>query len=116
MTTIIRIEDIESKIFEIRNHKVLLDSDVADLYAVATREINQAVRNNPNKFPKGYILELTQLEWESVKSKFLTSPFGGGKVKLPKAFTEKGLYSLPLYLKARKPFRRLFQLLKLLRE
>ena len=102
MTTIIRIEDIESKIFEIRNHKVLLDSDVAELYFVTTREINQAVKNNPNKFPQGYVFELTQKEWEPVKSKFLTSPLGGGKVKQPKVFTEKGLYMLATILKGEK--------------
>ena len=62
MTTIIRLEDVESKIFEIRNNKVLLDSDVAELYEVETREINQVVKNNPNKFPQGSIFELTQKE------------------------------------------------------
>ncbi len=81
MTALVRLEDVESKIIEIRNQKVLLDSDVAELYSVATREINQAVKNNPKKFPQGYILELNQKEWNQVKSKFLTSPLGGGKVK-----------------------------------
>jgi hypothetical protein len=79
-----------------------LDSDVALLYSVAAREVNQAVKNNPNKFPKGYIFELTQKEWLSVKSKFLISPLGGGKVKSPKAFTEKGLYMLATILKGEK--------------
>lgn len=102
MSTIIRLEEVESKIIEIREQKVLLDSDVASLYCVATREINQAVKNNPKKFPQGYIIELTPKEWELVKSKFLTSPLGGGKVKLPKAFTEKGLYMLATILKGEK--------------
>jgi hypothetical protein len=102
MTAIIYLQEIENKIIEIRNLKVLLDSDVAVLYSVATREINQAVKNNPTKFPKGYIFELTQKEWLNVKSKFLTSPLGGGKVKLPKAFTEKGLYMLATILKGDK--------------
>jgi hypothetical protein len=79
MTVIIRLEEVESKTIEIRNHKVLLDSDVAQLYSVATREINQAVKNNPGKFPQGYIFELTPKDWQPVKSKFLTSPHGGGK-------------------------------------
>jgi len=102
MKAIIRLEEVENKIIEIRNQKVLMDSDVAALYSVATREINQAVKNNPKKFPQGYILELSQKEWELVKSKFLTSPLGGGKVKLPKAFTEKGLYMLATILKGEK--------------
>jgi len=102
MTAIIRLEEVENKIIEIRNQKVLLDSDVAKLYSVATREINQAVKNNQKKFPQGYIIELNQKEWDQVKSKFLTSPLGGGKVKLPKAFTEKGLYMLATILKGEK--------------
>jgi phage regulator Rha-like protein len=67
-----------------------------------TREINQAVKNNPNKFSNGYIIELTSKEWESVKSKFLASHRGGCKVKLPKAFTQKGLYMLATILKGEK--------------
>lgn len=102
MSAIIKFEDVEKKIIEIRNEKVILDSDVAALYSVETREINQSVRNNPDKFPKGYIFELTHKEWEPVKSKFLISPLGGGKVKLPKAFTEKGLYMLATILKSKK--------------
>ncbi len=75
---------------------------MAALYSVETREINQAVKNNSDKFPEGYIFKLTPKEWKSVKSKFLTSPLGGGKVKLPKAFTEKGLYMLATIIKSKK--------------
>ena len=102
MNSIIRYEDVENKIIDIRNQKVILDRDVAALYAVETREINQAVKNNPDKFPKGYFFELTQEEWEPVKSKFLTSPLGGGKVKIPKVFTERGLYMLATILKGKR--------------
>lgn len=101
-TSLIKFEDVDSRIIEVRHEKVILDSDVATLYGVETREINQAVKNNPDKFPGGYIIELTSKEWEPVKSKFLTSPLGGGKVKLPKAFTEKGLYMLATILKGKK--------------
>jgi hypothetical protein len=101
-TSLIKFEDVDSRIIELRHEKVILDSDVATLYGVETREINQAVKNNPDKFPAGYIIELTSREWEPVKSKFLTSPLGGGKVKLPKAFTEKGLYMLATILKGKK--------------
>jgi len=99
---IVKFEDVANKIIEIRGQKVILDSDVAELYGVQTREINQAVKNNPEKFPSGYIFELTSAEWEPVKSKFLISPHGGGKVKLPKAFTEKGLYMLATILKSKR--------------
>ncbi len=90
---IIKIEDIEDLIIELRDNKVILDIDVAQIYGVETKRINEAVKNNPNKFPAGYIFELSQEEWNVLKSKFSTSK-RGGKVKLPKAFTEKGLYML----------------------
>jgi phage regulator Rha-like protein len=101
MSDILKIEEIENKIFEIRNQKVLLDSDVAYLYGVETKRINEAVSNNPIKFPDGYIIELTNVEWNALKSKFSTS-IRGGKTKLPKAFTEKGLYMLATILKGEK--------------
>ncbi len=96
---LITYDQVKSKLIEIRGQTVILDNDVAELYGVETREINQAVKNNPDKFPHGYILELTKQEWQSLKSKFLTSPLGGGKVKLPKVFTERGLYMLATILK-----------------
>lgn len=93
---------VADKIIDLRgNLKVILDSDVADIYGVETKHINQAVRNNPDKFPKGYVIELTPSEWELMKSKFLTSN-RGGKVKLPTAFSEHGLYMLATILKSPK--------------
>ena len=64
-----------------------------------TKRINEAVKNNPEKIPKGYLFELTREEWTPLKSKFSTSN-RGGKVKLPTAFTEKGLYMLATILKS----------------
>jgi hypothetical protein len=78
---------------------VILDSDVAELYGVETKRINEAVKNNLEKFPEGYIFELDQNEWKNLKSKFSTSSWGG-KHKLPTAFTEKGLYMLATILKS----------------
>jgi len=95
----IKFEEIESKILELRGQNIILDSDVAELYAVETKRINEAVKNNPDKFPSGYILTLDKNEWEALKSKFSTS-IKGGKVKLPSAFTEKGLYMLATILKS----------------
>lgn len=77
---------------------MLLDSDVAKIYGVETKRINEAVRNNPDKFPEGYIIELDKNEWDALKSKFSTS-MKGGKVKLPSTFTERGLYMLATILK-----------------
>ena len=77
----------------------MLDSDVAELYGVETKRINEAVKNNPDTFPAGYIIELDKAEWDGLKSKFSTST-KGGKVKLPSAFPEKGLYMLATILKS----------------
>ncbi|MDO8438148.1 MAG: ORF6N domain-containing protein [Nitrosomonadaceae bacterium] len=99
MRDMVRFENLKELIIEIRGQSILLDSDVADLYGVETKRINEAVKNNPDKFPNGYIMELDKNEWDSLKSKFSTS-IKGGKVKLPSAFTEKGLYMLATILKS----------------
>ncbi len=100
MSDIIKYESIESKIIVIQEKKVLLDIDVAELYGVETKRINEAVKNNPEKFPDNYIINLSKNEWEALKSKFSTS-IKGGKVKTPKAFTEKGLYMFATILKSK---------------
>lgn len=100
MAEIITYETVEDKIISIRNQEIIIDSDVAALYGVPTKRVNEAVRNNPDKFPAGYILALTRDEWQSVRSKFSSSPLGGGKVRAPKAFTERGLYMLATILKS----------------
>ena len=94
------LERIKSKIITVQGQQVILDSDAAELYGVETKRINEAVKNNPDKFPEGYIIGLTSDEWAEMKSKFSTSLTAGGKVKLPKAFTEKGLYMLATILKS----------------
>ncbi|PIZ20185.1 MAG: DNA-binding protein, partial [Deltaproteobacteria bacterium CG_4_10_14_0_8_um_filter_43_12] len=99
MSGTIKFEDLQDRIIELRSQMVLLDTDVAELYGVETKRINEAVKNNPDKFPSGYIIELDKREWESLKSKFSTST-KGGKVKLPSAFPEKGLYMLATILKS----------------
>jgi hypothetical protein len=99
MSKIIKFSQVEEKILVIRGEKVILDSDIAELYGVETKRVNEAVANNPDKFPQGYIIELASDEWKNLKSKFSTSNWGG-KNKLPKAFTEKGLYMLATILKS----------------
>jgi len=98
---IVRLDTVEEKIITIRDIPVILDSDVAELYGVETMRINEAVKNNPEKFPEGYIIGLDSEEWKNLKSKFSISSWGG-KNKLPKAFTEKGLYMLATILKSKK--------------
>jgi len=99
MEKIVRFNQVEEKILTIRNQNVILDSDVATLYGVETMRINEAVKNNPDKFPKGYIIELSKEEKQEV-----IENFDNPKIKfsptLPKAFTEKGLYMLATILKS----------------
>ena len=96
-----KFSDVVEKVITIREQKVILDSDVAWLYGVETKRINEAVSNNPEKFPSGYVMELQSDEWKILKSKFSTSTWGG-KNKLPKAFTRKGCYMLATILKSPK--------------
>lgn len=96
-------EDIaktESKIIVIRDIQVILDRDVAELYGVETKEVNKAVRNNPDKFPDGYIIELTNNEKEEVVKNFHHLSNLKYSHATTKAFTEKGLYMLATILKS----------------
>lgn len=96
-----KLQAIENKIIMIQGQQVILDSDVAELYSVETKRINEAVKNNLDKFPVGYIISLQQEDWENLKSKISTSSWGGVR-KLPNAFSEKGLYMLATILKSPK--------------
>lgn len=98
MSDIVKFNSVEEFIIEIRGEKVILDNNVAALYGVETKEVNQAVRNNPAKFPQGYVFEIEKSEMKDLRSKNLTtiSPMSRS---LPKAFTEKGLYMLATILK-----------------
>jgi len=98
----VSLAQVEDRLFTIRDQSVLLDSDVAALYAVETREVNQAIQRNPDKFPEGYILQLSENERESLRSQFVIlekSGKGQHPKYPPKAFTEKGLYMLATILK-----------------
>ena len=96
----VRVEDIQDMLVELRGQRVLIDADVAKLYGVETKEVNQAVSNNIDKFPEGYVFELSKEEKTEVVKIFdhldalKFSPY------LPKAFTEKGLYMLATILKS----------------
>lgn len=95
-------ERIEQSILLIRGHKVLLDSDLADLYGVATSVLNQAVKRNAGRFPSDFMFQLTQDEHESIRSQFVTLKPGRGKHRkyLPYAFTEQGVAMLSSVLKS----------------
>ena len=93
MTTLVPIELIASKIYLIRGIKVMLDRDLAELYEVETRVLNQAVKRNIKRFPKDFMFQLTKDEFEILKSQIVTSRWGGVR-KLPLAFTEQGIAML----------------------
>jgi hypothetical protein len=97
---LITYDQVKAKIIEIREQKVILDSDVAELYGVETKVVNQAIKRNAIKFPDGYLIELNDFEWEEVRSQIVTSPLGGGRTYKPRAFTERGLYMLATILKS----------------
>lgn len=101
MKNYLTLTEVEEKIILIRDTQVILDSEVAALYGVETKRINEAVKNNPDKFPEGYIIELNEHETENLRSKFSTSNLNMSRVP-PKAFTEKGLYMLATILKSPK--------------
>ena len=94
------MKDVEDRIAVIRNQEVIADADVAFLYGVETREVNQAVKNNPDKFPANYMFELTPNELRDLKSKILISKVSkNSRRSSTKAFTERGLYMLATILK-----------------
>lgn len=97
---VIREQEIEACLIELRGQKVLLDRDVAMLYGVETKRVNEAVRNNPDKFPKDYIIELNESEIRYLRSKISTANLSPKVRAIPKAFTEKGLYMLATVLKS----------------
>ena len=93
--------DIENKIYEIRGIQVMLDSDLAELYNCknGTKEINQAVKNNPNKFPERFSRILSNEEVLNLRSKFLTANISSKSRNNPRVFTEQGVYMLATILK-----------------
>lgn len=88
-TLIATVEQIESRIFFIRGQKVMLDADLAELYEVETRRLNEQVRRNNERFPEDFMFQLTTEEFANLKSQFATSSWGGRR-KLPFVFTEHG--------------------------
>jgi len=93
------LKEVEARMIMLRKQLVLIDADVAELYGVETREVNQAVKNNPHKFPYGYIFELDKYEKiEVIKNFDHLNRLKFSKVH-PMAFTERGLYMLATIVK-----------------
>lgn len=98
-----QLQIIQKKIYEIRGQKVMLDFDLAKLYQVETRILNQAVKRNIDIFPYDFMFRLTQKEWENMSSQIvMTYPIKRPKTALPLAFTEHGVTMLANVLKSKK--------------
>ena len=89
-----QLEIIQTKIYEIRGQKVMLDFDLADLYETETKYLKRAVKANIKRFPPDFMFELTKLEYDSLRCNFSTSNGRGGIRYLPFAFTEQGVAML----------------------
>lgn len=95
------LSNVRDSIVIIRDLPVIADADVANLYGVETKRINEAVRNNPDKFPEDYMFVLSSEELSFLRSKFSSTKLSSKSRTLPKVFTEKGLYMLATILKSR---------------
>ncbi len=95
------LTDVRNSIVVIRDMPVIADADVANLYGVETKRVNEAVRNNPDKFPEDYMFVLSSEESAVLRSKFSSTKLSSKSRALPKVFTEKGLYMLATILKSR---------------
>ena len=90
--SIISDDVVENKIYEIRNQKVMLDSDLAELYGVETKRLNEQIKRNLDRFPEDFMFQLTETEWDSLRSQIATSKNRrGGRKYLPNVFTEHGV-------------------------
>ena len=95
------IEVLQNKIFEIRGCKIMLDFDLASLYNVENKRLKASVRRNINRFPEDFMFELTEIEFTNLRTKFLSSSYGGLRY-MPFAFTEQGIAMLSSVLNSEK--------------
>ncbi|MCL2800311.1 MAG: ORF6N domain-containing protein [Treponema sp.] len=105
---------IQKMIYEIRGKKVMLDSDLADLYEIPTHRLNEAVKRNMKRFPEDFMFQLTEDEWENLRSQFAISrDKHGGRRYLPLVFTEHGILMLSSVLNSDKAIEVNIQIMKI---
>jgi hypothetical protein len=95
---------IQDKIYDIRDQKVMLDFNLAEMYGVETKALKQAVKRNSKRFPADFMFILTQKEFQDLRSQIVTSSWGGQRY-LPMAFTEQGVAMLSSVLTVKKQYR-----------
>jgi hypothetical protein len=105
-------EIIMSKIYFIREQKVMLDSDLAELYGVETRRLNEQIKRNISRFPEDFMFQLSEVEFENLKSQIATSSWGGRR-KLPNVFTEHGVLMLSSVLNSEKAIKVNIQIMRI---
>jgi phage regulator Rha-like protein len=95
----LQLSDIQNRIYTFRNQKVMLDFDLAEMYGVQTKVLNQAIKRNIGRFPIDFMFQLTKIEFDNLRSQFVTSSWGGKRYP-PFAFTEQGVAMLASVLKS----------------
>ena len=93
LQAIVMEQKILNRIYVVRGQKIMLDEDLAEMYKVETKRLNEQVKRNQKRFPRDFMFTLTEKEYENLKSQFATSSWGGRR-KLPNAFTEQGIAML----------------------
>jgi hypothetical protein len=107
-------ETVISKIYLVRNQKVMLDIDLSVLYQVESKRLNEQVKRNADRFPKDFMFQLTREEWKSLRSQFATSKIGkGGRRYKPFAFTEHGVLMLSSVLNSKRAIRVNIQIMRI---
>lgn len=110
--SIIPDELVVNKIYFLRNHKVMLDRDLAELYSVETKRLNEQVKRNLSRFPEDFMFQLSEIEFQNLKSQFATSSWGGIR-KLPYVFTEHGVLMLSSILNSEKAIQTNIQIIRI---
>jgi hypothetical protein len=98
--SLVRAEWVERRILSLRGQKVMLSTDLAELYEVAPNVLMQAVKRNRERFPADFMFQLTRVEYSNLKSQFVTSSWGGARRAAPYAFTEQGVAMLSSVLRS----------------
>jgi hypothetical protein len=102
VSSLVPIERIEKRILFLRGHKVMLSTDLAEMYGVEPRALVQAVKRNRERFPKDFMFQLSEKEFENLKSQIVTSSWGGLRRARPYAFTEQGVAMLSSVLNSKR--------------
>jgi len=110
--SLIPLERIEKKIYLIRNQKVMIDEDLAKLYNVTTKRLNEQVKRNYDRFPQDFIFRFTKSEYDSLRSQIATSKRKGGRRYLPYAFTEQGVAMLSSVLNSKQAIKVNIQIMR----